>query len=206
MVDRRKQYNIYPENFLGVLGLRGEQVGINSPKLRDDLYQLAVEYLEARELIVDGPPKAALTPGELPVRIPKTSIVVRLGRPETDELKAIIAVGSALLVSGSYDSKTISLGVVLMVLNRLRNARREYGEVCILDVIPGALSAMVDNFVKALYGLPCRYPRAGCRFMTEDKICAMDRQQAEQTVQGMVNRRTLNRKNEADPIEYGLPV
>jgi hypothetical protein len=79
-----------------------------------------------------APPRSA---GELPLRIPGTSLVVRLTGPVEAELKALIAVGAYILGSGHLDPQAITLVAATALMARIRKLDADLGERSVVDAL-----------------------------------------------------------------------
>jgi len=145
--------------------------------------------------------------GELSLKVPGTAIIVRLGSPGKQELAAVLGLACYMFGSGMLDAKSITLVGVMAVLSRVRSLRAEFGERSIIDALGEVDRKTKENVTVALYGKPCRYPRANCRYLASDgRHCAIETSQVSATIDDLVHRNILRSRSAVEPIEYGLVI
>jgi hypothetical protein len=203
MKDDETPTVLHVDNFLSAVGLRPADIRLTSPAMRDALFRVATEYLMSRNLA--SPLEAHEGSfAEASSRIPQTAFVVRLSAPTGDELKALIAAGAALLALGAVDGKTLTAVGAVTMMNRIKKAHKEYGEVSILDAVQELRRPTAVTITKFLFGNPCRYPSSACRFLDQGGNCSIGGDAVATTMADMVSRGILRHKNSVEPIEYGI--
>jgi hypothetical protein len=198
-----EQVMLAADSFLRPLGIRGLEERITSREQRDALFRLTLEYIEAHGEEVK-PMAETGTDAELPLRIPGTAVLVRLGTPNQKELTALLTVTLALMGSGQLEAKTVGLTALGAVLSRVQRAKTEYGERSILEALAELSKPTLQNVTLLLLGNPCRHPKAGCRFMSSDKTCSIMLEQVGLTIVAMEQRSMVRRRNSLEPYEYGV--
>lgn len=190
-----------PDTFLRVLGLPDIERKLNGAAQRAVLFALVTQFVGDQGCAGTSAPLAPA--GELPLRIPGTSLVVRLTGPVEAELKALIAVGAYILGSGHPNPQAITLVAATALLARIRKLDADLGERSVIDVLgePGKKSAR-DIMLK-LYGKPCRHPRANCRFRADDQAhCAISLDTTKAILDGLAEQGILRTLPYIDPPEY----
>jgi hypothetical protein len=171
--------------------------------MRDALFRITVDYL-ATQGAVGGVTTHESWLSEASSRIPGTAVVVRLSKPTSDELKALVVAAAALIAIGSADAKTITVAAAIAMMNRIKKARKEYGEVSILDAIAELRRPTAEAVSTFLFGNPCRYPGSECRFISQNGDCSISRDAVTATMADMTRTGILRQKNSVEPIEYGI--
>lgn len=185
-----------------VLGLPDIERKLNGAEQRTALFTLATQFLGDQAVFPETP--VPPTPaGELPLRIPGTSLVVRLTGPVEAELKALIAVGAYILGSGHPDPQGITLVAATALLTRIRKLDADLGERSVVDALgePGGKSAR--GIMLKLYGRPCRHPRSDCRFRAGDQVhCAISLDTTKAILEGLTAQGVLRTLPYINPPEY----
>jgi hypothetical protein len=202
-VSNDQLVRISRDSFIEPLGLPDVGGALQDPAAVDALYQLASEYLAEEELIVSESP-TDMSPNELPFKIPGTPLTVRMSQPTQEELTAILSI--AVLVLGAHAPDELTLAGALAALGRVRLLRARYGERSMVEALSEAKPPTPENVVLVLYGKPCRYPDADCRFMAGSSVCGLSREGAAKTLSFLVERKVLRRLNATEPFEYALVV
>jgi hypothetical protein len=191
-----------PDTFLQVLGLPDVERKLNGAEQRTALFALATQFL-GDQTVFPGTPAPPTPTGELPLRIPGTSLVVRLTGPVEAELKALIAVGAYILGSGHPDPQAITLVAATALLARIRKLDADLGERSVVDALgePGEKSAR--GIMLKLYGRPCRHPRSNCRFRADDQVhCAISLDTTKVILEGLTAQGVLRTLPYINPPEY----
>jgi hypothetical protein len=191
-----------PDTFLQVLGLPDIERKLNGAEQRIALFALAAEFL-GHQAVFPGTTAAPTPTGELPLRIPGTSLVVRLTGPVEAELKALIAVGAYILGSGHPDPQAITLVAATALLTRIRKLDVDLGERSVVDALgePGGKSGR--GIMLKLYGRPCRHPRSNCRFRAGDQVhCAISLDTTKAILEGLTAQGVLRTLPYINPPEY----
>jgi hypothetical protein len=191
-----------PDTFLHVLGLPDIERKLNGAEQRTALFTLATQFL-GDQAVFPGTPVPPTPAGELPLRIPGTSLVVRLTGPVEAELKALIAVGAYILGAGHPDPQAITLVAATALLTRIRKLDADLGERSVVDALgePGGKSAR--GIMLKLYGRPCRHPRSDCRFRAGDQVhCAISLDTTKAILEGLTAQGVLRTLPYINPPEY----
>jgi hypothetical protein len=193
-----------PDTFLQVLGLPDIERKLNGSEQRIALFALAAEFL-GDQAVFPGTPAPPMPTGELPLRIPGTSLVVRLTGPVEAELKALIAVGAYILGSGHPDPQAITLVAATALLTRIRKLDVDLGERSVVDALgePGGKSAR--GIMLKLFGRPCRHPGSNCRFRADGQgHCAISLDTTKAILEGLTAQGVLRTLPYINPPEYGV--
>ena len=152
-------------------------------------------------------PTAPMRLVELSLKVPGTAIIVRLSGPVQQELAAVLGLACYMFGSGMLDAKSITLVGVMAVLSRVRSLRAEFGERSIIDALGEVDRKIKENVTIALYGKPCRYPKANCRYLASDRQhCAIETSQVSATIDDLVRRNILRSRSAVEPIEYSVVI
>lgn len=192
------------DTFLQVLGLPDIERKLNGAEQRIALFALAAEFL-GDQAVFPGTPAPSTPTGELPLRIPGTSLVVRLTGPVEAELKALIAVGAYILGSGHPDPQAITLVAATALLTRIRKLDVDLGERSVVDALgePGGKSAR--GIMLKLFGRPCRHPRSNCHFRADEQgHCAISLDTTKAILEGLTAQGVLRTLPYINPPEYGV--
>jgi hypothetical protein len=143
----------------------------------------------------------------LPLKMPGTSAVVRLGKSDRDELECLLGLALCVVNMGTIDVKSVTVARPVALSSRVGRLRKEYGERSIFDALGEVDRPTIRDVTLALYGKPCRYPKTDCRFRNHDgKECAILRDQVEKTIEDLAARRILRRRNAVEPYEYSAVI
>jgi hypothetical protein len=138
--------------------------------------------------------------------VPGTSAVVRLGKPDRNELEVLLDLALYVVNMGTIDVKSVAVSALVSLSRRVGRLRKEYGERSIFDALGEVDRPTIRDVTIALYGKPCRYPKTDCRFRNRDgKECAILKDQAEKTIEDLAARRILRRRNAVEPY-YEAPA
>lgn len=205
-MNETRQVVLTPDSFLGSLGLSSLEHRLRDPAQRDLLFRLAVDFLKDHVPPAHSP-KTDIAINELPLKVPGTSIVVRLGKLEQGELEKLLVLALYVAGTGSIDVKSVTVAGLVALRDRVDRLRKEYGESSIFDVLGEVDRPTIRDVTLALHGKPCRYPKADCRFRNHDgEECSISKDQVEKTVEDLVVRRILRRRNAVDPYEYSAVI
>lgn len=189
------------DSFLEPLGLGSLAAQVRDPEQRDALYKLACEYFESEDAIETDPSGGQ---GDLAWKVPSTAITIRLGDLTAKEATEILGLAAILLGTGASPT-LFALTPLLTVRNRVRKLRTKTGERSIFEAVPEAKPPTADQVAALLYGKPCRYPTSECRFMdAKSNTCQISREEAQKTIEWLVEAQVLRQLNPTDPIEYSV--
>jgi len=193
------------DTFLGSIGLAGHERLIRSRAERELLYELTVHVVRRLGEVVEAP-AAGNPPAELPMRLGRSAVVVRLTDPTKLEAAAtVVSWGFVLLGIGSSDIANITVSTLVSLLPRIRVLRAEYGERSVADAMGQVERRTADEIFIVLNGQPCRYPRARCRFLGPDGTsCAIKPRDVGETLRYMEQREIIRQRNGVEPFEYGI--
>lgn len=194
------------DSFLRVLGLGGLDPRLGGPHKKAQLFRLTLEYLDGKQLLEshDGDRPSL---GQLELRLPGTSFVVRLSEATQEELYAFVTVAFMLVTTGHVDVQSLTAVAVAAVVARTRRLRPQYGERSVVDALAQARRPTLGEALRILFGKPCRYPKSNCRFIDDQGgHCTLTIDQIEQIVADLAERKIVRRLNSVAPYEYGLVV
>lgn len=205
-MNETREIFLTPDSFLGSLGLSSLEHRLGEPEQRDLLFRLTVDFLKDH-VPSAHPPKIDTAINELPLKVPGTSIVVRLGKYEKDELGILLSLALYVAGTDSIDVKSVTVAGLVALSRRVGRLRKEYGERSIFDALGEVNRPTIRDVTLALYGKPCRYPKADCRFRNHDgEECTILKDQVEKTVEDLAARRILRRRNAVEPYEYSAVI
>ncbi|GAB3988292.1 hypothetical protein GCM10029978_110300 [Actinoallomurus acanthiterrae] len=200
----KEEFVLTQETFLRVLGLSEIENGLRSPDDRHALYTAAIELVRQSRIMVESPDWTPASTS-LDLRVPGTSIIIRLSRWQKEELTGAITAAAMVIGMAQSDPKTLTAAGVLALATRVSRLRAEYGERSIIEVLPSPARPTAAAITLLLHGNPCRHPESGCRFRAADgRHCAISREQVKETANLLVERGVLRVKNAVEPHEYAI--
>lgn len=193
---------ITPETYLSELGIAAPPHTLDDPEHRTALYGLLAEHLVRKGWAT--PEEGALPTSGLELRLMRSALHVRLGRPDAAEVRAFAAL-VALVLGAVVDPAALSAGGVIALQRRIATTKAAYGERSAVDVVLEVKRATAREIVVALNGHPCRHPSSGCRYF-RDGACTMDEESAHAVAEDLAERQILKRETVVPPAVYRVAI
>lgn len=202
---QEKDLVIIRDTFLSQMGMAHVQAALTHTGDLDALYGLLSEHLIAKGMA--RPLAAEGENNELALKLPGLPLHLRLSELSHDEVSGFIT--AAAIVAGVMGGGlgSVGVGVIAALATRLSVIKAAYGEVCLLEALSECKRPTQRNACAALYGSPCRRPKADCRFMqASDGACGFDAESVKATLQALCDKKIVQRLNATEPAEFGVVV
>lgn len=196
-----------PDSFLAALGLGDLEKRLRSAEERQALFELTIEYLKENGQGSTASLPTSTSSSELQLKVPGVALVVRLNAPTREELVALIALAYFVFGTGGIDVRSVALAGLTGLLARMRRLRAQYGERSIIEALADLHRPTAGQITLALFGRPCRFPDADCRFMEGSSLrCAISNEDVTKIATDLVTRGLLRRLNAVEPYEFGVGI